>query len=375
MRWVFAALLLISTTARAGEDTADAEHELQAGDEAFKAGKYDAAIVHFDAARRLAPDRSAPYRYLGLSYAALGRCADAVPMLEEYARRKKDPSSDAVKELDKCRAFLLEEKQRKAAREVEDSRRRAQVAAEEQQRQQSLEAEARRQHEALDSAEKAQAAAAEKLKKEREDRVTHELSRERIDVCDPTTNPNSGLGPNDWWFCQHGGAMTENDFIRRYEHLTRSREARWALKMRNKATIIVSAILGAGGVAMAAWGLSRVTRPCDPAGDMMNDACLTGGAFDPNKSTVDLLPMLIGIGGAMIWLCTTAVVAASRFDGLPTEHHLTRDLAASLTAKYNAALEANIRDGKPATAPPPAPPRASVTPYFGGLSAGVFGRF
>jgi hypothetical protein len=107
----------------------------------------------------------------------------------------------------------------------------------------------------------------------------------------------------------------------------------------------------------------------------MLDGCLTGGAVDPTKSTVNLVPLLVGVGGAMIWLCTTAVVAASRYDGVPTDHILTRDQASALSSKYNAALEHNIRDGKPATTPPPAPPRAQVIPFFGGLSAGVMGRF
>lgn len=373
-RWLLAALLFGSTLAQAGEETADAEHELEAGDAAFKAAHYEAAIVHFDAARRLAPERTAPYRYLGLSYAAIARCDLAAPMLEEYVKRKKDASADALKELDRCRAQLAEEKKKKALREIEDEKRRATLAEEERKRQATLEHEAQRQREALDTAEKAQHEAAEKIKKDREERIAAELKKERIDVCDLQTNPNAGVSPLEFWFCQHGGAMTENEFIRRYETLTRSREARWALKLRNRTTLIVSGILGAGGVAVAAWGLSNATRNCD-AGDTMNDGCLTGGAVDPTKTTLNLVPLLVGVGGAMVWLCTTAVVAASRYDGLPTEHILTREQALELAHKYNLALEHNIREGKPATTPPPAPPRAQVAPYFGGLSAGVVGRF
>jgi hypothetical protein len=372
MKWLtVVALLLSGVAARAGEETADAERELLAGDQAFKAGHWDAAIVHFDAARRLAPDRSAPYRYLGLSYAKLGRCKEAVPPLEEYLRRKKDASPDAVVELDRCRAVVADEEKRRIQHETEDQQRRAQLAEEERKKQAELESQGRREREAIDAAAKSQREAAHKIEREHEQQIADQLLHDRIDVCDINTNPNVAAGPTDFWFCHGGGSMTENEFIRRFEALTGSREAHWALRLRNKTTLIVSAVLGAGGVAIAAWGLSRPTRPCNPVGDAMNDNCLTGGVFDPSKSTLDLLPLLVGLGGATLWLVTTAVVAGSRYDGTFTDHDLSRVAAVAMAAKYNAALEANIRAGRPATTPVRPKPRVEVTPYLGG----VVGRF
>src|SRR5262245_24875688 len=65
------------------------------------------ALTHFEAGRGLAPDSSGPWLGVGLAHASLGHCAEAVPALEEYLRRKREaPAPGAESTLAACRARL-----------------------------------------------------------------------------------------------------------------------------------------------------------------------------------------------------------------------------------------------------------------------------
>jgi hypothetical protein len=84
----------------------EAEAEMLKAKQAMERAQYEVAIGHLMVARSLVPDASGPYLNLGIAYERLGRCAEAVPMLEEYLRRRaKSPSPTAAKTLEACRAL------------------------------------------------------------------------------------------------------------------------------------------------------------------------------------------------------------------------------------------------------------------------------
>src|SRR3954453_10098764 len=106
-----ATLLAAAPLAHADQQEADAEAEAAAemkrADAYLQARNYQAAIAHYNAARLLAPERPGPYRALGMAWFASGQCAEAVPMLEEYVRKKpRDPWPEAVRVLSECKQRL-----------------------------------------------------------------------------------------------------------------------------------------------------------------------------------------------------------------------------------------------------------------------------
>jgi hypothetical protein len=102
---VAAVVAVLGQPARA--DDRKAELEMQKARQAMDRREYDAAIGHFLVARALAPSSTGPYLGLGLAYAAVGRCDDAVPFLEEYLRRKTaDPYRGAEVTLAVCKARM-----------------------------------------------------------------------------------------------------------------------------------------------------------------------------------------------------------------------------------------------------------------------------
>jgi tetratricopeptide (TPR) repeat protein len=101
---VAVAVALVCARAWAGP-IEEAEAEMRRAKANLDRGEYEAAIGHYIQARALAPDSSGPYLGLGLAYAGLGRCGEAIPLLEEYLRRKKkDPFPGAAATLNACRA-------------------------------------------------------------------------------------------------------------------------------------------------------------------------------------------------------------------------------------------------------------------------------
>ncbi len=82
----------------------DAEAEMKRAKVALDSGLYEKAVGHYLIARALVPDASGPYLGLGLAYAGMGKCNEAIPALEEYLRRrKKDPFPGARSTLNACR--------------------------------------------------------------------------------------------------------------------------------------------------------------------------------------------------------------------------------------------------------------------------------
>jgi hypothetical protein len=92
----------------AGERRDDAAAEMAKADDYYFNQKDTAsAIAHYEAARRLAPDRPGPYLALGIAYASLGQCGQAIPMMQKYLSLKtSDPKTEAQKTIDECNAKL-----------------------------------------------------------------------------------------------------------------------------------------------------------------------------------------------------------------------------------------------------------------------------
>src|SRR5262249_30241306 len=79
-------LLMMCATARA-DNASDALQLLESGISQFQAGKLEAARDAFLKARDLVPDKANPHRWLGLVYARMGKCSQAVWELESFIRR------------------------------------------------------------------------------------------------------------------------------------------------------------------------------------------------------------------------------------------------------------------------------------------------
>jgi len=389
MRLAFALLILFTVgTARAGDVAADAAHELDLGDAALQQGNYEVALAHFNAARLLMPDRPAPYRYLGQTYALMGKCGEAVQSLEQYLKyMKKQPNAEAVATLERCRAIVAREAEEQKANEKraeEQHQHQAQAAAEQEQRRQAEEqrrAEEDRQRRELQASEERRLARIAEAQRQERDQIEAVIRTQRVSVCDPVTNPSALWKGDVFWFCDQAAAVTENDFLRRYETVTGSHEAHYAIGWRNKGTIIVLAVATVTGVALAGWGLGTFHRNCDPVTDKSNSHCTnSSGMVDTTKTVDDTVPEVVGLTGMLVGILGTVflVPALIKHDGTPVDHTLSRLDAERLTRQYNQALERRARQqlGLTSKAPAPRPaPRVSVTPFFGGTSLGVVGRF
>jgi hypothetical protein len=80
---------------------------------------YGCAVEHFDKARTFSPQSSGPWLGLGVSYAAQGRCGEAVPVLDEYLRRKPTGSNpNAIAARARCQEQLDAEARRQKTPEV-----------------------------------------------------------------------------------------------------------------------------------------------------------------------------------------------------------------------------------------------------------------
>src|SRR5262245_51554601 len=99
-------LLLLAERAQA-DSRAQAEAAMAEAQAAFDRGDFDEAVRQFSRARVLAPASSGPIYGLGLSLARGNRCPEAVPVLEDYARKKGGAAkADAVAALDECKRRL-----------------------------------------------------------------------------------------------------------------------------------------------------------------------------------------------------------------------------------------------------------------------------
>jgi hypothetical protein len=102
------ALLMMCASAHA-DNSSEALQLLDSGISQFQAGKLEAARDAFLKARDLVPDKANPHRWLGLVYARMGKCSQAVWELESFIRRvpPNDPRTvEAATLRDRCKAEL-----------------------------------------------------------------------------------------------------------------------------------------------------------------------------------------------------------------------------------------------------------------------------
>jgi tetratricopeptide (TPR) repeat protein len=377
--------LLVSTAAWAGNPLDDAKQELLLGDQARNQGNYDVALAHYNAARLLVPDRPGPYASLGLVYAEMGKCPEAIDAFDQYFKRlKKEPNADAAAANDRCKAIVAKEAEEKKQRE--DAQRAREAAA--QQEQQRREADAARQSEEQRQRNELQASEQRRLnriaeaKHQEDDQVNTLIRTERVSICDPISNPTASWKGDVFWFCSLATSMTENDFLRKYEQVTGSHEASHAITWRNKGTVIVLSITAAASIALAGWGLGTFHHHCDPVTDFDNSKCTnSSGMFDTDRTFDDSVAETVGLIGVLTGTLSVVFLIPSliRHDGTAIEHTLTRMDAERLARNYNLALERRARQQLGLTSEAPVivkpRPRVSVTPYFGGTSLGIVGQF
>jgi hypothetical protein len=94
--------VLVAAPGFADSSRARAEREMVAAKAAMELQEWERAIEHLEKARLLAPDASGPYLNLGIAYERLGRCGEAVEMIEAYLHRKKTPHEQAAEILAAC---------------------------------------------------------------------------------------------------------------------------------------------------------------------------------------------------------------------------------------------------------------------------------
>src|SRR5690242_16548878 len=100
-------LALCAAASARAEEAAEAEAEMAKGEQFLLQLDYEKAIAHFQAARGFAPERPGPYLRLGLTYAAMNRCKEAVEFLDEYLLRKPEsPRPEAIRTLNECKQKL-----------------------------------------------------------------------------------------------------------------------------------------------------------------------------------------------------------------------------------------------------------------------------
>jgi hypothetical protein len=110
MRGISVALILVALVGEARADPAEeAVRLVDQGIALYKAKDYAAARTAFARARDLVPDKANPYRWLGVTDAALGRCGEAVTELDTFLSRVPagDPRTiEAITIRDRCQAEL-----------------------------------------------------------------------------------------------------------------------------------------------------------------------------------------------------------------------------------------------------------------------------
>jgi tetratricopeptide (TPR) repeat protein len=104
---IIGALLGLALPAQA--DEAKALKYLKAGISLYEAKDWDAARQAFLQAHNEAPDKANPYRWLGLTEAQRGNCADALGYFDEFLKRAKpddERRGEVMQRVEKCRTEI-----------------------------------------------------------------------------------------------------------------------------------------------------------------------------------------------------------------------------------------------------------------------------
>jgi len=407
-----AVVILVAARAFAGEPgLADAESEMAKADAYMQQRNYQAAIAHYNAAKLLAPERPGPYRGLGMAYYSAGKCAEAIPVLEEYLRLKsRDPWPQATRALSDCkrRGGHTDEKPPGTVRitseppgaqvriddaespslgvtpwesdglpagdhrvfvsapgyrpSVQEVRVQAGVMSQLHVPLQLAERVRSRVSPTERQAEVQQYEQSSQFEQQLAEQVRLRYEGQKIEVC--------GSGPT-YHFCTQHEQLTENEFVRRYRKLTGARDLDWADRVRNKTAIGVWAAFGIVGVGLTAYG-----------GATFHDGC-PGAKCSGDTNDVNSAVMYSGI---TIWAISALgyfVYGGLKFDGTPEMHNINEYDAHLYTARFNRALETKIHNDLAAGRlsedfrPVPVNRRAQVRvlPYIGPAGLGMVGRF
>ena len=109
MRMVMLTIIGAFLPLSAQADEAKALKYLKAGISLYDAKDWDAARQAFLQAHNEAPDKANPYRWLGLTEAQRGNCADALGYFDEFLKRAKpddDRRGEVMQQVEKCRTEI-----------------------------------------------------------------------------------------------------------------------------------------------------------------------------------------------------------------------------------------------------------------------------
>jgi len=241
------------------------------------------------------------------------------------------------------------------------------------------------------------AGAAEPTEQDLPERARAEYERKKIQV----VARSGDQAEFAYAFTDGGGAISENEFVRRYEDLTGARDLSAAKSNRNPFWLyygIVATSVGAflvGSALYVGYGTQQRTEIFPngepPAGTLSSSCNFSTGQNVPMEGyqiqcSAPIDPGLgrsLGItGGAMIGtgLASFVVYGVLGYDGSTTNHVITKSDGEAYVVRYNRALlRAAVRNA-PATTTPQLSgqnvvPSVQWMPVFSPGFAGVVGRF
>lgn len=183
------------------------------------------------------------------------------------------------------------------------------------------------------------------------------------------------------------GAVTENEFVRRFRATTGSTELDAIEVRRNPFAFYTSGALTAISAGVAVYGFLNLTRPCDATdvdrGFVSSDCRARTSAdpfgiddtFDPNQTRSNAPGVIMAIGGTAgfvgfgIWF----LYAAFKTDGSADAHYLSEHDATLYVTRYNRALlRRTIKDVQRTQSRAPS---LRIEPMMGLTSGGLRVRF
>lgn len=108
IRFIGLALVLLVAAQAAAQDVDAAREEFWLGNDAYVAGDYPGAVLHFEAAYRLAPNARVQ-EYLGRTYVAMGRYVEALEAFETAAEDAAEGEGELAAEIEATIAQLRED--------------------------------------------------------------------------------------------------------------------------------------------------------------------------------------------------------------------------------------------------------------------------
>lgn len=206
--------------------------------------------------------------------------------------------------------------------------------------------------------------------------------------------------PNgEWMFLTaRNGAITENEFARRYQTLTGDTDLKPVEQRRNTTAVVVTGALTAASLYGVYWSATNLTKPCtkdelgcvehntspakpQPPGTECTQRDESTGVcqsyVDPNETTTNVW----GIVGLSV-LSPIALLTGSVFivslvngDGMPDSHVLNQDDARLYVTRYNRAVLRKSKDKIRHQVQIEQRAGVKLMPYAGPSGLGVFGRF